>query len=80
MQTAAFKQKKIPLGGSGENVRLGGLTQRLGVVQYFEGYLKHDERPPYLKPPSKDKNTPMKRKADEGGTSLAGPSKSRKTR
>ncbi|TPX42884.1 hypothetical protein SeLEV6574_g05361 [Synchytrium endobioticum] len=33
----------------------------------------------YLKPPSKDKNTPMKRKADEGGTSRAGPSKSRKT-
>ncbi|TPX40203.1 hypothetical protein SeMB42_g06093, partial [Synchytrium endobioticum] len=31
------------------------------------GYLEHDERPTYLKPPSNDKNTPMKRKADEGG-------------
>ncbi|TPX44353.1 hypothetical protein SeMB42_g04365 [Synchytrium endobioticum] len=39
-----------------------------------------DERPAYLKPPSKDKKTPMKRKADEGGTSRGGPSKSRKTR
>ncbi|TPX38665.1 hypothetical protein SeLEV6574_g07698, partial [Synchytrium endobioticum] len=44
------------------------------------GYLEHDERPTYLKPPSKDKNAPMKRKADEGGTSRGGPSKSRKTR
>ncbi|TPX37841.1 hypothetical protein SeLEV6574_g07852 [Synchytrium endobioticum] len=49
-------------------------------VMFIRGYLEHDERPTYLKPPSKDKNTPMKRKADEGGTSLAGPSKSRKTR
>ncbi|TPX53478.1 hypothetical protein SeMB42_g00734 [Synchytrium endobioticum] len=32
-----------------------------------KGHLEHDERPAYLKPPSKDKNTPMKRKADEGG-------------
>ncbi|TPX44783.1 hypothetical protein SeLEV6574_g04302 [Synchytrium endobioticum] len=38
-------------------------------VMYTRGYLEHDERPTYLKPPSKDKNTPMKRKADEGGTS-----------
>ncbi|TPX50704.1 hypothetical protein SeLEV6574_g00733 [Synchytrium endobioticum] len=44
------------------------------------GYLEHDERPAYLKPPSKDKNSPMKRRADEGGTSRGGPSKSRKTR
>ncbi|TPX39094.1 hypothetical protein SeMB42_g06474 [Synchytrium endobioticum] len=36
------------------------------------GYLKHDERPNYLKPPSKDKNTPMKRKADKGGISRLG--------
>ncbi|TPX49298.1 hypothetical protein SeLEV6574_g01551 [Synchytrium endobioticum] len=49
-------------------------------VMFIRGYLEHDERPAYLKPPSKDKNTPMKRKADEGGTSRAGPSKSRKTR
>ncbi|TPX30199.1 hypothetical protein SeMB42_g07956, partial [Synchytrium endobioticum] len=49
-------------------------------VMFIRGYLEHDERPTYLKPPSKDKNTPMKRKADEGGTSRAGPSKSRKTR
>ncbi|TPX41060.1 hypothetical protein SeLEV6574_g06273 [Synchytrium endobioticum] len=49
-------------------------------VMFTRGYLEHDERPTYLKPPSKDKNTPMKRKADEGGTSQAGPSKSRKTR
>ncbi|TPX45446.1 hypothetical protein SeMB42_g04006 [Synchytrium endobioticum] len=27
----------------------------------------HDERLAYLKPPSKNKNTPVKRKADEGG-------------
>ncbi|TPX50329.1 hypothetical protein SeLEV6574_g00958 [Synchytrium endobioticum] len=44
------------------------------------GYLEHDERPVYLKPPSKDKDTPMKRKADEGGSSRGGPNKSRKTR
>ncbi|TPX47705.1 hypothetical protein SeLEV6574_g02503 [Synchytrium endobioticum] len=49
-------------------------------VMFTRGYLVHDERPAYLKPPSKDKNGPMKRKADEGGTSRAGPSKSRKTR
>ncbi|TPX46392.1 hypothetical protein SeLEV6574_g03246 [Synchytrium endobioticum] len=49
-------------------------------VMFIRGYLEHDERPTYLKPPSKDKNTPMKRKADEGGTSRGGPSKSRKTR
>ncbi|TPX49670.1 hypothetical protein SeLEV6574_g01308, partial [Synchytrium endobioticum] len=36
-------------------------------VMFIRGYLEHDERPTYLKPPSKDKNTPMKRKADEGG-------------
>ncbi|TPX49093.1 hypothetical protein SeLEV6574_g01680 [Synchytrium endobioticum] len=36
-------------------------------VTFIRGYLEHDERPTYLKPPSKDKNTPMKRKADEGG-------------
>ncbi|TPX39070.1 hypothetical protein SeLEV6574_g07435, partial [Synchytrium endobioticum] len=35
-------------------------------------YLEHDERPTYLKPPSRDKNTPMKRKADEGGTNIPG--------
>ncbi|TPX51455.1 hypothetical protein SeLEV6574_g00238 [Synchytrium endobioticum] len=55
----------------------------VGVNEYYtskKGYLIHDERPAYLKPPSKDKNTPMKRKADEDGTSRAGPSKSRKTR
>ncbi|TPX39571.1 hypothetical protein SeMB42_g06318, partial [Synchytrium endobioticum] len=34
------------------------------------GYLGHDERPTYLKPPSKDKNSPMKREADEGGASI----------
>ncbi|TPX42742.1 hypothetical protein SeMB42_g05002 [Synchytrium endobioticum] len=50
------------------------------MVNIVRGYLEHDERPTYLKPPSKDKNAPMKRKADEGGTSRAGPSKSRKTR
>ncbi|TPX44852.1 hypothetical protein SeLEV6574_g04251 [Synchytrium endobioticum] len=50
------------------------------MVSIVRGYLEHDERPTYLKPPSKDKNTPMKRKADEGGTSRGGPSKSRKTR
>ncbi|TPX48448.1 hypothetical protein SeLEV6574_g02016 [Synchytrium endobioticum] len=50
------------------------------MVNIVRGYLEHDERPAYLKPPSKDKNTPMKRKADEGGTSRAGQSKSRKTR
>ncbi|TPX45831.1 hypothetical protein SeLEV6574_g03612 [Synchytrium endobioticum] len=33
---------------------------------------EHDERPTYLKPPSRDKNTPMKRKADEGGTNIPG--------
>ncbi|TPX41630.1 hypothetical protein SeMB42_g05496 [Synchytrium endobioticum] len=49
------------------------------MVNIVRGYLEHDERPAYLKPPSKDKNTPMKRKADEGGTSRGGPSKSRKT-
>ncbi|TPX42176.1 hypothetical protein SeLEV6574_g05718 [Synchytrium endobioticum] len=49
-------------------------------VMFTRGYLEHDERPTYLKPPSKDKNAPMKRKADEGGTSRGGPSKSRKTR
>ncbi|TPX54206.1 hypothetical protein SeMB42_g00434 [Synchytrium endobioticum] len=48
-------------------------------VMFTRGYLEHDERPNYLKPPSKDKNAPMKRKADEGGTSRGGPSKSRKT-
>ncbi|TPX41351.1 hypothetical protein SeLEV6574_g06136 [Synchytrium endobioticum] len=48
-------------------------------VMFIRGYLEHDERPAYLKPPSKDKNTPMKRKADEGGTSRGGLSKSRKT-
>ncbi|TPX40187.1 hypothetical protein SeMB42_g06106 [Synchytrium endobioticum] len=37
------------------------------MVNIVRGYLEHDERPTYLKPPSKDKNTPMKRKADEGG-------------
>ncbi|TPX43540.1 hypothetical protein SeLEV6574_g05011 [Synchytrium endobioticum] len=36
------------------------------MVNIVRGYLEHDERPTYLKPPSKDKNTPMKRKADEG--------------
>ncbi|TPX39504.1 hypothetical protein SeMB42_g06346 [Synchytrium endobioticum] len=35
------------------------------MVNIVRGYLEHDERPTYLKPPSKDKNTPMKRKADE---------------
>ncbi|TPX48047.1 hypothetical protein SeLEV6574_g02280 [Synchytrium endobioticum] len=50
------------------------------MVNIVRGYLEHDERPTYLKPPSKDKNAPMKRKADEGGTSRAGPSKSRRTR
>ncbi|TPX45928.1 hypothetical protein SeLEV6574_g03542 [Synchytrium endobioticum] len=49
-------------------------------VMFTRGYLEYDERPAYLKPPSKDKNTPMKRKADGGGTSRGGPSKSRKTR
>ncbi|TPX46689.1 hypothetical protein SeLEV6574_g03093 [Synchytrium endobioticum] len=49
-------------------------------VMFTRGYLEHDERPVYLKAPSKDKNTPMKRETDEGGTSRAGPSKSRKTR
>ncbi|TPX48920.1 hypothetical protein SeLEV6574_g01757 [Synchytrium endobioticum] len=49
-------------------------------VMFIRGYLQHDERPTYLKPPSKDKNNPMKRKADEGGISRGGPSKSRKTR
>ncbi|TPX42472.1 hypothetical protein SeLEV6574_g05587 [Synchytrium endobioticum] len=49
-------------------------------VMFIRGYLEHDERPTYLKPPSKDKNAPMKRRADEGGTSRAGPNKSRKTR
>ncbi|TPX46135.1 hypothetical protein SeLEV6574_g03397 [Synchytrium endobioticum] len=49
-------------------------------VMFIRGYLEHDERPTYLKPPSKDKNAPMKRKTDEGGTSRGGPSKSRKTR
>ncbi|TPX51848.1 hypothetical protein SeLEV6574_g00023 [Synchytrium endobioticum] len=39
------------------------------MVNIVRGYLEHDERPNYLKPPFKDKNTPMKRKADEGGTS-----------
>ncbi|TPX33045.1 hypothetical protein SeMB42_g07541 [Synchytrium endobioticum] len=38
------------------------------MANIVRGYLEHDERPAYLKPPSKDKNTPMKRKADEGGT------------
>ncbi|TPX30234.1 hypothetical protein SeMB42_g07950, partial [Synchytrium endobioticum] len=37
------------------------------MVNIVRGYLEHDERPTYLKPPSKDKNAPMKRKADEGG-------------
>ncbi|TPX45126.1 hypothetical protein SeLEV6574_g04067, partial [Synchytrium endobioticum] len=37
------------------------------MVNIVSGYLEYDERPAYLKPPSKDKNTPMKRKADEGG-------------
>ncbi|TPX52064.1 hypothetical protein SeMB42_g01653 [Synchytrium endobioticum] len=37
------------------------------MVNIVRGYLEHDERPTYLKPPSKNKNTPMKRKADEGG-------------
>ncbi|TPX48813.1 hypothetical protein SeLEV6574_g01828 [Synchytrium endobioticum] len=50
------------------------------MVNLVRGYLEHDERPAYLKPPSKDKDTPMKRKADEGGTSRGGPSKSRRTR
>ncbi|TPX35602.1 hypothetical protein SeMB42_g07162 [Synchytrium endobioticum] len=50
------------------------------MVNVVRGYLEHDERPVYLKAPSKDKNTPMKRETDEGGTSRAGPSKSRKTR
>ncbi|TPX49780.1 hypothetical protein SeMB42_g02475 [Synchytrium endobioticum] len=40
------------------------------MVNIVRGYLEHDERPTYLKPPSKDKNTPMKRKADEGGLAL----------
>ncbi|TPX42230.1 hypothetical protein SeLEV6574_g05698 [Synchytrium endobioticum] len=48
-------------------------------VMFIRGYLEHDERPTYLKPASKDKSAPMKRKADEGGTSRGGPSKSRKT-
>ncbi|TPX45664.1 hypothetical protein SeLEV6574_g03740 [Synchytrium endobioticum] len=50
------------------------------MVNIVRGYLEHDERPAYLKPPSKNKNTPMKRKVDEDGTSRGGPSKSRKTR
>ncbi|TPX44457.1 hypothetical protein SeLEV6574_g04498 [Synchytrium endobioticum] len=49
-------------------------------VMFIRGYLEHDERPTYLKPPSKNKNTPMKWNADEGGTSRGGPRKSRKTR
>ncbi|TPX49676.1 hypothetical protein SeLEV6574_g01322 [Synchytrium endobioticum] len=48
-------------------------------AMFIRGYLVYDERPAYLKPPSKDKNTPMTRKADEGGTSWGRPSKSRKT-
>ncbi|TPX45840.1 hypothetical protein SeLEV6574_g03601, partial [Synchytrium endobioticum] len=43
-----------------------------GLLDIPLGYLEHDERPTYLKPPSKDKNTPMKRKADEGGTNIPG--------
>ncbi|TPX42781.1 hypothetical protein SeMB42_g04997 [Synchytrium endobioticum] len=50
------------------------------MVNIVRGYLEHDERPAYLKPPPKDKNTASKRKVDEGGTSRGGPSKSRKTR
>ncbi|TPX41151.1 hypothetical protein SeLEV6574_g06229 [Synchytrium endobioticum] len=42
-------------------------------VMFTRGYLEHDERPTYLKPPSRDKNTPMKRKADEGGAMDQGP-------
>ncbi|TPX47788.1 hypothetical protein SeMB42_g03199 [Synchytrium endobioticum] len=37
------------------------------MVNIVRGYLEHDERPTYLKPPSKNKNTPMKWNADEGG-------------
>ncbi|TPX52993.1 hypothetical protein SeMB42_g01048 [Synchytrium endobioticum] len=36
-------------------------------VNIVTKYLEHDERSAYLKTPSKDKSTPMKRKADEGG-------------
>ncbi|TPX44455.1 hypothetical protein SeLEV6574_g04496 [Synchytrium endobioticum] len=42
------------------------------MVNIVREYLEHDERPAYLKPPSRDKNTPMKRKADEGGTNIPG--------
>ncbi|TPX48049.1 hypothetical protein SeLEV6574_g02286 [Synchytrium endobioticum] len=66
----------IPIINEAEKVPYNCLYQ----IIVLPGYLEHDERPTYLKPPSKDKNTPMKRKADEGGTSRAGPSKSRKTR
>ncbi|TPX53466.1 hypothetical protein SeMB42_g00759 [Synchytrium endobioticum] len=41
------------------------------MVNIVRGYLEHDERPTYLKPPSKDKNAPMKRKTDEGGVASA---------
>ncbi|TPX43896.1 hypothetical protein SeLEV6574_g04824 [Synchytrium endobioticum] len=39
-------------------------------IQMKKGCLEHDERPAYLKLPSKYKNTPMKRKADEGDIKL----------
>ncbi|TPX30985.1 hypothetical protein SeMB42_g07829, partial [Synchytrium endobioticum] len=40
------------------------------MVNIVRGCLEHDERPAYLKLPSKYKNTPMKRKADEGDIKL----------
>ncbi|TPX48461.1 hypothetical protein SeLEV6574_g02021 [Synchytrium endobioticum] len=36
------------------------------MVNIVRGYLEQDGRPNYLKPPSKNKNTLMKRTADEG--------------
>ncbi|TPX41135.1 hypothetical protein SeLEV6574_g06237 [Synchytrium endobioticum] len=44
-------------------------TTKSRHVMFIRGYLEHDERPAYLKPPPKDKNTASKRKVDEGGTS-----------